>query len=75
MILNKSSDLIFTKEPRKLFRRFRKEAAEIRSIKLEWNKKMAKLELEGHEKKEIMNNKVEGKKLEDLEFLKKQAAS
>ena len=70
MVLNKSSDLI--SEPGDSFKKFRKPAVEIRNIKLQWNSKMREMEQKGFSAKQIVNTKIEGQKLDDLDFLAKQ---
>ena len=70
MVLNKSADLISNTGDQ--YKRFRKQASEIKELKVNWNKRMEELQKEGFSQKDITNTKIEKQKLEDLEFLQKQ---
>ena len=72
LVLNKSFDLIQEMALNGEFKKYKKEVAIIKDIKLEWNKKMKVLEEKGYAAKEIANISKDAKKLEDLEFLKSQ---
>ena len=69
MVINKCIDLLQKKESGQ-FRKYHKEAAEIKEIKLEWNSKMKELQERGYQEKEITNSLKEKSKLEDLDYLK-----
>ena len=70
MVLNKSSDLIPKNSG--VFRKFRRQAREIKELKLKWNEKMVALQEKGFTEKDMLNLKLENQKLEDLEFLRTQ---
>ena len=70
MVLNKSADLV--SKSNESFRKFRKPAAEIKEVKLAWNKKMKEMEEKGYTQKDIVNTTLEKQKLDDLEFLSQQ---
>ena len=53
-------------------KKFRKPAKAIKEIKYKWNKRVKKQQADGYSDKEIVNMKIESRKLEILEFLKKQ---
>ena len=69
MVLNKSHDLLNRAAS---FRRFLPQAKEIKELKVKWNERMAGLQVQGYNEKEVLNLKLEAQKLEDLEFLKNQ---
>ena len=71
MILNKSSDLI-DKKDNVIFCKFRTEAVKMKELKLKWTEKMASLQEKGFTEKDMINLKLENKKLKDLEFLRNQ---
>jgi len=71
IVQNKASDLIHKSYTQ--MRWYRKQASEIKKMKLQWNEKMRKLEKEGLNKQEAMVLSLEQKKLKDLDYLKKQS--
>ena len=71
LVLNKSSDLI--KKCFGNFRKFKKQAKDIKDLKYQWNEKMKVLEKEGLASKEAASLSEESKKLRDLDFLKTQS--
>ena len=70
LVLNRSADLL--KENCNSFKNYRKAAADIKKIRVEWNEKMKELEQKGFDAKEALNLKKDASKLKDLEFLKNQ---
>ena len=70
MVLNKYVNLITNSGDK--FKKFRKPAAEIKELKVTWNKKMKELEEKGFSQKDIINTNLERQKLDDLDFLAKQ---
>ena len=70
-MINKSIDLVTKREPGE-FREFRKQAAKIKDLNKEWNRKMKELEEKGYKEKEIENILQEESKLKDLEYMKSQ---
>ena len=71
MVLNSSFDKINNSDSR-LFMDFRKQASDIKDLKIKWNSKMKALQEEGYTEKDLLNLKREAQKLADLEFLKTQ---
>ena len=49
-MINKSIDLVTKREPGE-FREFRKQAAKIKDVNKEWNRKMKELEEKGYKEK------------------------
>ena len=70
LVLNKSEDLIRAKFDQ--LKNFRKQAQEIKMIKDEWTNKMRVVNKEGISEKEAAALSNDRKKLEDLEFLRRQ---
>ena len=60
MVLNKSADLISCTGDQ--YKKFRKEAAGIKELKVNWNSKMKTLQNQGFLQKDITNAKVEKQK-------------
>ena len=71
MVLNKSADLISHSGSQ--YKKFRKQAAEIKELKVSWNRKMKGLEEKRFSQKEIVNTNLERQKLDDLKFLQNKA--
>lgn len=69
LVLNKSFDLIEKKSPEE-YRRFRKPAQAITSLKVEWRQKMKVMEEDAFIQKESINSHIDSIKYRDLEFLK-----
>ena len=69
MVLNKSIDLVTKKESGE-FMKYRKASKEIKELRVQWNKKMEKLQEDGYGTQEIKNPHQEQVKLKDLEYLK-----
>ena len=70
VVVNKSTDLISDSFDK--FKKFRKQAIDIKDIKQKWNKKMEELQKEGLSSQEAVSLTEESKKMRDLEFLKLQ---
>ena len=70
LLLNKSFDLLENSGKLSELRRFRKAAQEIKSMKVNWNAKMKKMEEEGNLKKNDDNIHIENVKYNDLDYLK-----
>ena len=70
MVLNRSADLIAYSG--KQYKLFRKQASEMKELKVSWNKNMKELEEKGFSQKDIINTNLERQKLDDLNFLQKQ---
>ena len=69
MILKKSSDLIFDSSSE--FRKFKKQASEIKELRTTWSKKLAELQEKGYSEKDILNTKMENQKLLEFRILTK----
>ena len=70
MVLNKSTDLTINDSFN--FRKYRKPVVEIKELKFQWNQKMKVLEQSRFSQKEFISTNIERKKLDDLDFLRKQ---
>ena len=70
MVLIKSADLTINNSFD--FRKYRKPAVEIKELKFQWNQKMEVLEQSRFSQKEFISTNIERKKLDDLDFLRKQ---
>ena len=70
MVLIKSADLTINNSFD--FRKYRKPAVEIKELKFQWNQKMKVLEQSRFSQKEFISTNIERKKLDDLDFLRKQ---
>ena len=70
LVLIRSEDLIRAKFDQ--LKNFRKQAQEIKMIKDEWTNKMREVNKEGISEKEAAALSNDRKKLEDLEFLRRQ---
>ena len=70
LILNKSFDLVEASGKLSTYKSFRKAARDIKAMKIEWDKKMKRLEEEGNLRKDIDNNHIGNVKYADLEYLK-----
>ena len=67
-MLNKSFDLL--NNSNRSFNEFRKQARDIKEIKLEWNEKMKCLQKQGYAEKKVANLKTQQTVIQDLVSLK-----
>ena len=68
--MNKSFDLVKWKILQEDYKKYRRPAMEIKSVKHMWNEAMKKSEEAGYNAKDLINNQVETIRFNDLDFLK-----